>query len=165
MKSKRPANRQIISLKTMKPHSLLKKIDQFGEPLPVFNLNGEKKVHTITGGVVSVAITMIILCYGVLKFIHLITKHNSNVASVLETGVFDFNDVTNLNEVGFRFAFSVRDFRSKELKDDPRYVKYLVRMYGRKEGKEFERILPYHKCEESDWDKFPPASNAHSDSF
>ena len=38
-------------------------------------------------------------------------------------------------------------------------------MYGKKEGIPFERILPYQKCEESDWDKFPPPSNAHSDSF
>ena len=60
----------------------------------------------------------------------MITKYNADVTSVLEKDVFDFNEITNLNEVGFRVAFSVRNFRSKELKDDLRYVKYLVRMYG-----------------------------------
>ena len=84
---------------------------------------------------------------------------------MLETDVYDFNEITNISEVGFRVAFSVRGFGNRELKDDPRYVKYLVRMYGKKEGKDFERILPYHKCEKSDWDKFPPPGSAYSDSF
>ena len=89
--------------------SLLEKIDQFGTPLPTFNLNGKTELHTVTGGLTTFAIIVIILCYGTLKFYHMITNHNANVASVLETDVFDFNDIMNLNEVGFRFSFSVRD--------------------------------------------------------
>ena len=152
-------------MKSLRLSNLLEKIDLFGRPLPVFNLKGETKVFTVTGGLVSFAITVIVLCYGALKFQHMIMKHNADVTSVLETDVFDFNEITNLNDVGFRVAFSVRGYRKKELKDDPRYVKYLVRMFGKREGKDFERILPYHKCEESDWDKFPPPSNAHIDTF
>ena len=143
----------------MKGHrlpKLLEKIDIFGRPLPTFNLNSDTEVNTVTGGLVTFAIIIMVLCYGSLKFYHLISKHNANVTSVLETDVFDFNEITNLSEAGFRLAFSVRGFNSLELKDDPRYVKYLVRMYGKKEGRFFERIIPYHKCEESDWDKFPP---------
>ena len=83
----------------------------FGSPLPTFNLNRETEVHTVTGGLVSLAIIVIILCYGSLKFYHLTIKHNANVTSVLEKDAFDFNDVTNLNEIGFRLAFAVRGTR------------------------------------------------------
>ena len=36
------------------------------------------------------------------------------------------------------------------------YVKYLFRMYGRKNGQEYERILSYHNCTDADYDEFYP---------
>ena len=110
--------------------SLLEKIDQFGTPLPTFNLNEQTELHTVTGGLTTFAIIVIILCYGTLKFYHMITNHNANVASVLETDVFDFNDIMNLNEVGFRFSFSVRDKKFKELKDERKIWSWHVRGKG-----------------------------------
>ena len=137
--------------------SLLEKIDIFGRPLPTFNLNSNTEVNTVTGGLVTFAIIITVLCYGSLKYFHLLTKHNANVTSVLDTDVFDFNDKINLNEIGFRFAFSVRGVSGKkDLKDDPRHVKYIVRMDGFKGGEKFDRIIPYHLCTDEDWDKFPP---------
>lgn len=83
-------HRKLVSLKKgHRPSSFLKKIDQFGSPLPTFRLNRETEVHTVTGGFVTLAIIFIILCYGTLKFYHMITYHNANVTSVLETDVFD----------------------------------------------------------------------------
>ena len=44
----------------------------------------------------------------------------------------------NLNERNYKFAFTVESFLNpKKQKRDPRYVKYLFRMYGQKNGKEF----------------------------
>lgn len=152
-------------MKGLKLTSLLEKIDRFGRPLPAFNLKGETKVHTVTGGLVTFLILVTTLSYGALKFYHLLTNHNANVTSVLETDVFDFTETTNLHDIGFRVAFSVRGYNTQELKDDPRYVKYLIRMFGKKDGKEFERLLPYHKCTDEDWKEFTPPSKAFSDSF
>lgn len=60
-------------------------------------------------------------------------------------------------------AFAVEGYLSRELKDDPKYVKYLARSFGIKNGVEFERILPFHKCTEDDWDMFPPPSKSFKD--
>ena len=162
---KSTSRRKLVSLKGLKLQSILERVDQFGRPLPTFNLKGEEMVHTVTGGLMTFFILVVMLSYGTLKFYHLVTLHNADVTSVLETDVYDYNERLNLNDIGFRFAFSVRGYHSQELKDDSKFVKYIVRMFGRKEGKEFERLLPYHKCVESDWENFTEPSKAYSDSF
>ena len=53
-----------------------------------------------------------------------------------------------------KIAFSVSGFLDEEIKDDPRYVKYLVRLYGKKEGVKYEQILGYHKCLSEELDSF-----------
>ena len=108
-------------------------------------------------------ILVILLSYGTLKIFHLVTKHNANVTIVEDLDVFDFTETLNLNEINFRFAFSVVGYHSREIKNDPRYVKYLVRIFGKKEGKEYERLLPYRLCTDSDWDEFYPPSRAFAD--
>ena len=71
-----------------------------------------------------------------------------------ELDFYNFEEVLSLKEINFKIAFSVEGYVEREVKDDPRYVKYLVRTFGKKDGKEFEQILPYHKCIEEDWDTF-----------
>ena len=66
------------------------------------------------------------------------------------------DDVLNLNERKVRMAFMIEGFRSKDLKIDPRYVKWIFRQYGKKDGKEFERLLTYHNCTDEDYDSFYP---------
>ena len=48
-------------------------------------------------------------------------------------------------------AFTVEGYHSRERKDDPAYVKYLVRIFGRKNRVEYEKFIPYHLCEDEDW--------------
>ena len=55
-----------------------------------------------------------------------------------------------------RFAWTFEGYSDKELKNDPRYVKQLIRMSGRKDGKSKETILPYHMCTEEDFKHFAP---------
>ena len=41
----------------------------------------------------------------------------------------------NLNEKKFRFAISIEDYHgTKKLKNDPEYVKWLFREYGKRNG-------------------------------
>lgn len=71
----------------------------------------------------------------------------------------------NLNEIDFRVAFTVEGYHSRDMKNDHRYVKYLVRIFGRHKGQEYERILQYHKCTDEDWVNFAPPSKTSADSW
>ena len=70
-----------------------------------------------------------------------------------------------MKEVGFRVAFTVEGYHSREMKDDHRFVKYLVRIFGRHKGEEYERLLNFHKCTENDWKYFAPPSSTSKDSW
>ena len=61
-----------------------------------------------------------------------------------------------MNAINFRIAFTVEGYIDKKRKDDPRFVKYLVRLYGKKEGKRFEWLVPYHECTKEDFELFDP---------
>ena len=65
-----------------------------------------------------------------------------------------------MERVGFRFAFAIEGYFDNESKMDPRYVKYIVRARGVRDGVEYEKQLPYHKCTEEEWNAFPPISKA-----
>ena len=51
------------------------------------------------------------------------------------------------------------------MKDDPRYVKFLVRIFGIENGQEYERIIPFYKCKEEDWEMFPPPTASSVDAI
>ena len=64
----------------------------------------------------------------------------------------------NLNELHFRFAFSVEAVYTEDykMKNDPRYVKYIVSTFGKRNGIFFEKVLSFHKCNDNDYDQFFP---------
>ena len=145
--------------------SFLERNDLFGEPLPAFNIKGETTVNTVTGGILSVILVVILLAYGGLKFLHLYDKHNPQISEVTEKGVLDSSEIMNLNQEGFRFAFTIEGYLDKERKDDPAYVKSLVRLRGLKDGEKINKLLPYHECKESDWEEFAPTTKSASSLF
>ena len=99
---------------------------------------------------------MLVLLYGLLRFMHLATKHNPNISTYyFEDGMSNGN-VLNLNERGFRMAVSVESFLGKKQKNDPKYVKYIFRLAGKKNGISYQKILPYHTCTDEDYDQFYP---------
>ena len=87
---------------------------------------------------------------------HLDSKNNPNIGSFTKEDAFDFDDVLDLHDHDFKIAFAVEGFRSKDLKINPKFVKWVFRIYGKKEGKEYEQILPYHRCTDEDYDSFFP---------
>ena len=68
----------------------------------------------------------------------------------------DIEETVNMKEIGFRMAFTMENYLTKETLNDPRYVKWIVRMYGRNNGEWYEDILPFHKCTEDDYSQFSP---------
>ena len=91
--------------------------------------------------------------------IKLQTRSNPNISSFLQQNYFDGTNVVNFKERGLRFAFGIEGIINRALKDDHRYVKWLVRaLYKVGENERAERLLPYHRCTEADFDQFHPPS-------
>ena len=54
-------------------------------------------------------------------------------------------------------AFAVEGYLDNEIKDDPRYVKWIARIFGAtKDQGTYEKIKEVHKCTEEDYSKFSP---------
>lgn len=94
----------------------------------------------------TLAIFTLMIFYASIKFVHLTTRHNPTISSHLKKFNFDSNEQINLSNQDVHVAFAVEGFLDGEVKDDPAYVKYLVRLYGKKNGTAFEHILGYHAC-------------------
>ena len=135
---------------------LLERIDVFGEAVPGFNLKGNNKVNTITGGIFSIFLYTVMFMYGLVRLQQLRDRHNPLISESTEIQAFSSSDKLNLNEIGFHFAFSIENYLTREQKADPRFVKYIVQQVGKNDGKDFVKVLPFHKCTEEDWKKFPP---------
>ena len=121
-------------------------------------MSGATTVHTKMGGFLSFIMFILVMIYASLKLIQLQDRNNPNISQFLEENIYDHTEKLDLNEAQFRIAFSVEGFHDREMKDDHRYVKYLVRLYGHLDFQKVEYALPFHKCTESDWALFPPAS-------
>ena len=101
------------------------------------------------------------MLYAGFKLTMLVNHENPNVSTFVEENVLSSDEKMNLKQSGIHFAWTFEGFNDKELKNDPRYVKQLVRMAGRKDGKIIETLLPYHMCTEEDFEHFaPPADDA-----
>ena len=99
---------------------------------------------------------MVLLMYSILKFSHLASKHNPNISTFLKVDELT-GQYLNLNEHRFRFAVTIESYLSPRVqKNDPRYIKYLFRYYGKHKGVYFQKMLPYHRCTDEDYAKFNP---------
>ena len=100
------------------------------------------------------ALLALMLLYASIKFIHLISRQNPSISQHKQLAVFDSSEVVDFKEEGVRIAFGVEGYLDGQVKDDPRYVKYLVRLLGEKDGVKYEHILDYHKCTSEELDDF-----------
>ena len=102
----------------------------------------------------SVIIFSLMLFYASIKFVHLLSRHNPSISSHKQAYAYDSTKVVDFNEDSVRVAFGVEGFIDGETKDDPNYVKYLVRSWGKKDGVKYEHILNYHVCTAEELDLF-----------
>ena len=83
-------------------------------------------------------------------------KHNPTIVEEQRPNAIENSISLAANDIGFRAAWAVRGYHDRELKDDPRYVKWIVRIYRLVNGEKFERVLPTHKCTPEDFELFYP---------
>ena len=62
----------------------------------------------------------------------------------------------NLNERGFRIAFSFETKFDVKLANDPRYVRWIIRVSASRNNTLYEKIIPHHECTDEDYAKFYP---------
>ena len=91
-------------------------------------------MQTVSGGIVTALIAVVFIGYALIKLAHLLNKKNPLIAETKETNFYDFNTRVNFNEIGFKMAFTVEGYQDKKMKNDPRYVKFLARMYYKIDG-------------------------------
>ena len=118
---------------------------------------------TAIGGLLTIVMLITVALYGAKKTQHLINKANPTVSSIELPNAIDMNEVINIGKTNFRFAFNLE--RRKEDKNDPKFVRWHVRNYGRRNGKSFENNLPIHRCTAEDMSSFYPISSEWDSSF
>ena len=136
--------------------NIMRQLDTFGQDIPTFNLRGENRINTVCGGVLTTMICTIVLIYCSVKGVDFFDKRNPQISQLITKDHFGNEDLVNLTEANIQFAFSFEGYVDKETKIDSRYVKYLARTYGKRNGVFFEEVISYHKCDEKDYEKFYP---------
>ena len=63
---------------------IAKRLDFFGASVPGFNLRGEDKVNTTTGGVISFLILYTIFLFALVKLPKLLLRENPTVTQFME---------------------------------------------------------------------------------
>ena len=90
--------------------------------------------------------------YASLKFTHLVTKHNPQTNSFYKENFYESGEGIDLEERNVKLAFTIEDtYGVRKQKNDPRYVKWLVRISGYQDGKAYQRVYPYHRCTDEDY--------------
>ena len=74
-------------------------------------------------------LTIVFLGYALVKFEHLIEFKNPDVTEFQENNFYDYQTSIDLNAIEFKFAFTVEGYLDQKIKDDPKYVKLLARIF------------------------------------
>ena len=119
-------------------------------------MKGKTHVPSYFGAFMSVQIALIVILYGMTKFIQLTSRHNPNVSSWVEQGAVTSEIVFDFKKEGFNIAFGAEGYLDKEIKDDERYVKFFTRLVRHLDGEELETIIPNRRCRPEDLELFSP---------
>ena len=113
----------------------------------------------------TLLILQVFVTYASYKFQHMLQKHNPTIIETEFPNAFDDKAMIKLNDINFRFAFSIVGFYDRELKDDPKFVRWIARHYGEKNGEHFENMIGLHKCTKEDFVDFYPIREGAEDEF
>ena len=129
------------------------KIDKFKKKtIPGFSLKGEEVISTPAGGFCTLFLFGILILFASHKSKTVMHRLNPIVNYVNLPDAIDDSEVVNLGASNFRFAFSLERGQGKEIKNDPAFMRWRVRHYGRKDGVLFQNMLPFHMCTAEEMD-------------
>ena len=96
-------------------YNLLKKLDMFGYPLPQFNKDGETKVSTGWGALVSIAVIVTTFLFADLKFRQLVEGRNPQITTVVHSDGLEMGESFDTSGDDFMMAFAFIDFKEGSL--------------------------------------------------
>ena len=137
------------------PITVIKKIDFYGKPVPGFTIDGEDTVQTAIGGVLSAITMFVTVAFGLFKLQHLVRYYNPAINTFELINALEDGQVFDPVSEGWTMAFGLEDYTTKEIKDDKKIIKWLVRylVYENSEIVE-QRVMPLHACTEYDFAQF-----------
>ena len=107
----------------------LLRLDLLGKAMPSFNIKGEDQVRTKSGGLVSLLIMATIFMFATLKLQHLMNKKSPSITTFTDTSAISNDDTYDVgDDTGFQIAVGLKNYL-KGVRNDPRYVKWVVRVY------------------------------------
>ena len=113
----------------------------------------------------SILLICTIIAYGSNKAVELYKKNNPLVNIVKKPNAIDEAEIINIGASDFRFTFSIEKNSAKWFADDPAFMRWRVRHYGRKNGEYFQNFLPFHRCTALDMENFYPISDEWASSY
>ena len=84
----------------------------------------------------------------------LVNGLNPELSVVTSLGNIPADEKVNLNEINFRMAFVVEGFANRKRKADPRYVKYISRLWSETDGIQSFKHIPMRECTDEDLSQF-----------
>ena len=98
-------------------------------------MRGRSHVPSFCGAFASLLVYLIVAVYGLMKFIHLQSRHNPNISTFLEQSALDSESSRmKFTDQPIRIAFGLEGYLDRESKYDPRYVKIFSRLFYTKDG-------------------------------
>ena len=107
-------------------------------------------IKTNLGALLSLFQITLVILFASVKFIELESRSGYQISSHDQLYLSTRENPANFSELDFKVAVSFEGYRDQEFKLDSSFVKWIIRMVGSRDGKEYEKILPYHRCTESD---------------
>ena len=134
---------------------MLLTLDMFSEPLPGFNMRGQKSVRTHAGGCLSLLIMYVMFYFAMIKLQHLYQRHNPTVNDYIEWGAISEEELWKGSENShFMMAWAVVDYVTGDVKDDPKFVKWYAEYIHSVNGTKTYTELKMYDCTEEDFKKF-----------
>ena len=134
---------------------MLKKFDMFGAPLPTFNNQGESKVNTYAGCILSLVVLTVTILFSLVKLRHLAARQNPFVNTYVRRDAYGESDVFKTSDNGFMMAFTLQDYITGEIKDDARYMKWFAEYTTvSPEGQTTTREVSVSPCTAADFERF-----------
>ena len=86
----------------------------------------------------------------------LVNKLNPNINVQTTLNYYSGYDKVKLNDINYRLAFTVESFDDKKIRHDPKYIKYIARIWNEVDGVQTFTNVPLHECTQDDFDEFYP---------
>lgn len=106
--------------------------DWFSTKMPAFNMRGSQSISTHLGTALTFISAVVVIIYAIAKSTNISSVRGSTTSYYLHDSNSTPENPMDLSKTKFRIAFAFEGYNDKEFKNDPRYVRYIIRIQGKK---------------------------------